>query len=115
MREVEFRPEPALGLVDYEAVPYVLVVESVEHGGEWLRRASYPELPGCVAEAPSALDAIDKLDEERRRLLRQLWDDGALIPLPRPPLRGPHRPSEAPAGTMHERATREADALSDSS
>jgi len=97
MREIEFRPEPALGLVDYEAVPYVLVVESVEHGGEWLRRASYPELPGCVAEAQSALDAIEKLDEERRRLLRQLWDGGTPIPLPRPPLRGSRAPERGPS------------------
>jgi len=78
---------PPLGLADYEAVPYVLVVESVERGGEWLRRASYPELPGCHVEAHSALEAIEKLDEERRRVLRQLWEGGSLIPLPRPPLR----------------------------
>ncbi len=49
-------------LAYYEAVPYLLVLESVERGGEWLRRAAYPELPGCVAEAPSALEAIDKLE-----------------------------------------------------
>jgi len=74
-------------LAYYEAVPYLLVLESVERGGEWLRRAAYPELPGCVAEAPSALEAIDKLEQERLRLLRQLWDSGAPIPVPRPPLR----------------------------
>jgi len=78
---------PPLDLADYESVPYVLVVESVERGGEWLRRASYPELPGCQTEAHSALEAIEKLDEERRRVLRQLWERGSLIPLPRPPLR----------------------------
>jgi len=74
-------------LAYYEAVPYLLVLESVERGGEWLRRAAYPELPGCVAEAPSALEAIDKLEQERLRLLRQLWDRGAPIPVPRAPLR----------------------------
>ena len=74
-------------LAYYEAVPYLLVLESVERGGEWLRRAAYPELPGCVAEAPSALEAIDRLDPERRRLLCQLWERGAPIPVPRPPLR----------------------------
>lgn len=78
----------APGLAYYEAVPYVLVVESVERGGEWLRRASYPELPGCVAEAPSAVEAMEKLEQARLRLLRQLWDRGAPIPVPRPPLRG---------------------------
>ena len=76
-------------LAYYEAVPYLLVLESVERGGEWLRRAEHPELPGCVAEAPSALEALDKLEQERLRVLRQLWDRGDSIPVPRPPLRNP--------------------------
>ena len=80
-------PEAERSLAYYEAVPYVLVLESVQHGGEWLRRAAYPELPGCVAEAPAALEAIEKLEQERRRLLRQLWSRGSPIPVPRPPLR----------------------------
>ncbi|MEX2223176.1 MAG: hypothetical protein WEG40_15395 [Candidatus Rokuibacteriota bacterium] len=74
-------------LAYYEAVPYLLVLESVERGGEWLRRAAHPEPPGCAAEAPSALEAIDELERERLRVLRQLWDRGAPIPVPRPPLR----------------------------
>jgi hypothetical protein len=74
-------------LAYYEAVPYLLVLESVERGGQWLRRAEHPELPGCAAEAPSALEALDQLERERRRVLRQLWDRGASIPVPRPPLR----------------------------
>ena len=78
-------------LAYYEAVPYLLVLESVERGGEWLRRAEHPELPGCVAEAPSALEALDQLEQARLRVLRQLWDHGASIPVPRPPLRQPDR------------------------
>jgi predicted RNase H-like HicB family nuclease len=79
-------------LEDYEAVPYVMVIESVERRGQWLRRAEYPELPGCAAEAYSALEAIEKLEQERRRVLRELWNRGAPIPVPRPPLRtGRHR------------------------
>ena len=81
-------PEAARTLAYYEAVPYLLVLESVERGGEWLRRAEHPELPGCAVEAPSVLEAIEKLEQERRRLLRQLWDRGGPIPVPRPPLRG---------------------------
>jgi hypothetical protein len=80
-------PDAARALDYYEGVPYVLVLESVERGGEWLRRAEHPELPGCVAEAPSTLEAIDKLGQERLRLLRSLCDRGAPIPVPRPPLR----------------------------
>jgi len=80
-------PDAPRSLEDYEAVPYLLVVESVERGGEWLRRAEYPELPGCVAEAPSVLEAMETLERERRRLLRELWERGAPIPVPRPALR----------------------------
>ena len=78
-------------LAYYEAVPYLLVIESVERSGEWLRRAEHPELPGCVAEAPSALEALDQLEQARLRMLQQLWDRGASIPVPRPPLRQPER------------------------
>ena len=81
-------PEGAQSLAYYEAVPYVLVLESIERDGEWLRRATYPELPGCVAEAPAAREAIEKLEEDRRRILRHLWSHRAPIPVPRPPLRG---------------------------
>ena len=84
-------------LAYYEAVPYLLVLESVERGGEWLRRAEHPELPGCVAEAHSALEALDKLEEARLRMLRQLWDRGALIPVPRPPLLAPGPVHSRPA------------------
>jgi hypothetical protein len=82
----EDEPGAVRDLAYYEAVPYLLVIESVERGGEWLRRAEHPELAGCAAEAPSAVEAIEKLDQERLRLLRQLWERGAPIPVPRPPL-----------------------------
>jgi hypothetical protein len=77
---------PAPDLAYYEAVPYLLVVESIERAGEWLRCAEHPELPGCRVEAPSAVEAIEKLEQVRRSLLHQLWDRGAPIPVPRPPL-----------------------------
>ena len=75
-------------LAYYEAVPYLLVIESVERGGRWLRRAEHPELPGCFAEAESAVEAMEKLEDERLRLIRQMWDHGTPIPAPRAPLRG---------------------------
>ena len=80
-------PGPVMDLAYYEAVPYLLVVESVERGGQWVRRAEHPELPGCFAEAASAVDAIEKLGAQRLRLLRQLWECDAPIPVPRPALR----------------------------
>ena len=87
MSSDRFEPEAPRSLADYEAVPYLLVVESVERGGRWLRRAEYPELPGCAAEAHSAVEALDRLEQERHRVLRELWEHGVPIPVPRPPLR----------------------------
>lgn len=73
----------------YDAVPYLLVLETVERDGVWLRRAEYPELPGCAVEAPSAVEALGRLEGQRRRVLADLWGRGAPIPVPRPPLRAP--------------------------
>ena len=81
--------EPVPDLAYYAAVPYVLMVESVEHGGVWRRRAAYPELPGCVVEAESATEAMEQLERARRRLIEDLWHRGEPIPVPRPPLRVP--------------------------
>src|SRR5207244_10635599 len=74
MRPTGIERDTIHDLAYYEAVPYLLVMESVERQGEWLRRAEYPELPGCAAEAPSAVEALENLEHERRRVLRQLWD-----------------------------------------
>ena len=71
----------------YDAVPYLLAVESVKRDGQWLRRAEYPEL-GCAAEAPSVVEAIEELERERRRVIRDMWHRGEPVPVPRPPLRG---------------------------
>jgi hypothetical protein len=72
---------------EYLRVPFVLVVESVaKPGGDWLRRASYPELPGAVAEAESAVDAIDAADDKRVRIILDRLDRGLPVPVPRPPL-----------------------------
>ena len=79
--------DPRPDLAYYEAVPYLLVMESVERRGQWLRRAEHPELPGCAAEAPSAVEALARLEHERLLMLRRLWEGGADIPVPRPPLR----------------------------
>lgn len=65
----------------------MLVVESVEKpGGDWLRRASYPELPGAVVEAESAVDAIDGADDKRIEIILGLLDRGLKVPVPRPPI-----------------------------
>ena len=71
----------------YLRIPYVLVVESVpKPDGEWCRRASYPELPGAVAEAESAVEAMDEVDEKRVRIIEDWLDAGIPVPVPREPL-----------------------------
>lgn len=75
-------------LEEYLAVPYVMAVESIPGpDGDWIRRAEYPELPGCAAEAYSAVEAIEKLEQERVRCIVQLLERGEPVPVPRPPLR----------------------------
>ncbi|MGB6456915.1 MAG: hypothetical protein WBH47_20805 [Streptosporangiaceae bacterium] len=73
---------------EYLRVPFVLIVESVPMpDGQWLRRASYPELPGAVAEAESAVEAIDELDDRRVEIILDRLERGVPVPVPRPPLR----------------------------
>jgi hypothetical protein len=72
---------------EYLAIPYVMVVESVEGpDGEWFRRAAYPEL-GIVGEALSPLEAIAKLEEARVSTILERLQRGEPVPVPRPPLR----------------------------
>ena len=72
---------------EYLAIPYVLVVESVEGpDGQWFRRAMYPEL-GIVGEAISPLDAIAKLEEARVQTILSRLERGEPVPVPRAPLR----------------------------
>ena len=75
-------------LEEYLAVPYILAVESFENpDGDWMRRASHPELPGCAVEGFSAVEVIEKLDELRVRRIMEMLERGEPIPVPRPPLR----------------------------
>ncbi|HVV92596.1 MAG TPA: hypothetical protein VHD15_04160 [Hyphomicrobiales bacterium] len=74
-------------LAEYLAVPYVLQAESVPlEAGGWTCRLSFPELPGCVAEASTVEDAMTMV--ERRRVLAILDALAAGHPpmAPRPPL-----------------------------
>ena len=75
---------------EYLAVPYVMVLESVPApDGDWLRQASYPELPGCIAQAQTPIEAIDRLEEQRVHYIMYRLEAGKPVPVPRPPL---HRP-----------------------
>ena len=77
-----------MNLEDYLAVPYKLIIESFEGpDGDWLRRASYPELPGCDVEGLWAVDVVDALDNLRVSLITGMFQRHEQIPVPRPPLR----------------------------
>ncbi len=79
---------PSDELRRYLDVPYILLMESIEkEDGSWVRRATYPELPGCVAEADTPLDAVERLEELRVRSIRELIEDGRPVLAPRAPLR----------------------------
>ena len=72
---------------EHMAVPYVLRMAATRRAdGRWLRRAEYPELPGCFGEGFSPEDALADLDRNRERMVRELLAAGARIPVPRRPL-----------------------------
>ena len=72
---------------EHLAVPYVMtMVPAIGPGGTWLCRAEYPELPGCVAEAFSPIDAINQLERAREELILGWLERGEPVPTPRPPL-----------------------------
>lgn len=80
-------PDNAVTLEEYLAVPYVLRVAAVRGAdGRWLRRAEYPELPGCFGEGLSPEEAMADLDRSRERMVRELLAAGETIPVPRRPL-----------------------------
>jgi hypothetical protein len=79
--------EASMGLMDFLCVPYVLEAQSVEtDGGAWVRRVTYPELPGCVAEAQGIEDALASLERQRMRIILDTVRAGDTPPVPRPPL-----------------------------
>ncbi len=76
-----------MNLEEYLAVPYILSLESFEGAdGDWLRRASCPELPGCVVEGFSVVEIIARLDEIRMKCIIELLARGEPVPLPRKPI-----------------------------
>jgi hypothetical protein len=74
-------------LEEYLSIPYRLVAYSAPgRDGIWRRFAAYPEI-GCVGEADTPMEAMDKLEEERVRYILERFQKGEPIPVPRPPLR----------------------------
>jgi hypothetical protein len=75
---------PARDIAEYDPVPYILDVRAVERDdGEWVCRAEYEELPGCVAEDVSAVVALEQVEVVRRRYIQQAIAEGRPLPVPR--------------------------------
>ena len=74
---------------EYLAVPLIIQSYSVERDdGTWVRRVRCDELPGCVAESESIVDALHALEAKRAELTRRLLDSGREPPTVRAPIRG---------------------------
>jgi predicted RNase H-like HicB family nuclease len=74
-------------LEEYLSIPYRLVVYSARTAaGVWRRYAAYPEI-GCVSEADTPIEAMEKLEEQRVTYIVEHLQKGEPIPVPRPPLR----------------------------
>jgi hypothetical protein len=78
---------PEMTLRDFLSVPYLLEAETVElEPGRWVRRAAYPELSDCAAEAPTIVEALARLERRRVETIVAMLQGGALPPVPRRPL-----------------------------
>ncbi len=74
-------------LEEYLSIPYRLVAYSAPgKDGVWRRYAEYPEI-GCVSEADTPTEAMEKLEEQRVQYIIEHVRKGEPIPVPRPPLR----------------------------
>jgi predicted RNase H-like HicB family nuclease len=73
-------------LMEDLAIPFFVEMWSEERDGDWVRHASFPELPGCSAQATTALAALDSADELRVRMIIEMHRRGERAPRPRPPL-----------------------------
>jgi predicted RNase H-like HicB family nuclease len=79
--------EPTLRLV--LSVPYRIEACTMESvSGVWVRRATHPELPDCIAEAATIEETLARLEDRRIKVLVALLKAGASLPMPRPPLQG---------------------------
>jgi hypothetical protein len=76
-----------LRLREYLSVPYLLEAETVEVApGSWIRRVTYPELPGCAAQSLVVEDALQLLERMRIEMIIGMVRSGRLPRVPRPPL-----------------------------
>jgi antitoxin HicB len=69
-------------LSDYLTLPYRLEITPSEYGGYVVR---YPELLGCVTQVETIEDAVPMAREILEGWIEIALEDGAEVPIPRPP------------------------------
>lgn len=64
-------------LRDYLSLPYLLEAETVEVApGSWIRRVTYPELPGCTSESLVVEEALRRLERLRIQMIVEMMTAG---------------------------------------
>ncbi len=76
-------------LDDYLALPYVMDVTAVATSdGDWVCRLAYDEIPGCVVEAATPFEALERLEDLRRATIVHRLESGQGVPPARRTARG---------------------------
>ena len=89
MADTEDLAGRSFSLRELLSVPYRIEASTMEGAsGEWVRRAAYPELPGCTVEAPTIEEALFQLERRRMEIIIATVRSGGVPPVPRPPLSG---------------------------
>lgn len=69
------------------AVPYRIEAQTTETAPDvWVRRAAYPELEECQAEAATIEETLALLEHRRIEVIVAMLRSGRVPPMPRPPL-----------------------------
>lgn len=89
MADMEDAAGRTFSLRELLCIPYRVEASTTEtSSGQWVRRATYPELPGCTAEAPTIEEALNQLERRRVEIIIATVQGGGVPPVPRPPLGG---------------------------
>jgi predicted RNase H-like HicB family nuclease len=77
-------PTTTMTVGDYLRVPYLVTVQSRPlEDGSWVRHVEHPELPRCVAEAESIVEALSLLEKKRIETVLEMLAEGRRPPLKR--------------------------------
>lgn len=64
---------------DYMVLPYPVIVTAAPEGGYVIE---FPDLPGCLTQGETLVEAAQMAEDARRNWIRVALEDGMAIPLP---------------------------------